>query len=72
MNGYHRFRLLQDYTCEDGTLRAGSEIDILGERILFNGGLIEPQYYSVILNLITDKELSKKYVREVPIPYNKI
>jgi hypothetical protein len=72
MNGYHRFRLIQDYTCECGTLMVGSDIDVLGDRIMFNGGMIEPQYYGILRNLITDPELSKKYVREVPVPYNKI
>jgi hypothetical protein len=72
MNGYHRFRLVQEYTCELGTLPYGSEIDILGDRIMFNGGMVEPQYYGILATLVTDKELSKKYVREVPIPYNKI
>lgn len=72
MDTYRRFRLIQDYTCECGTLMTGSDIDVLGDRIMFNGGMIEPQYYGILRNLITDPELSKKYVREVPVPYNKI
>lgn len=69
---YRRFRLIQDYVCSDGTLVAGSDIDVLGDRIMFNGGMIQPQYYEVLRELITNKELSSKYVREVPVPYNKI
>lgn len=69
---YRRFKLIQDYTCSDGTLMAGSDIDVLGDRIMFNGGMIQPQYYDVLRELITNPELSKKYVREVPVPYNKI
>ena len=69
---YRRFKLIQDYTCSDGTLVAGSDIDVLGDRIMFNGGMIQPQYYNVLKELITNPELSKKYVREVPVPYNKI
>lgn len=69
---YRRFKLIQDYTCSDGTLVAGSDIDVLGDRIMFNGGMIQPQYYDVLRELITNPELSKKYVREVPVPYNKI
>lgn len=69
---YRRFKLIQDYTCSDGTLVAGSDIDVLGDRIMFNGGMIQPQYYNVLKELITNPELSKKYIREVPVPYNKI
>lgn len=69
---YRRFKLIQDYVCTDGTLVAGSDIDVLGDRIMFNGGMIQPQYYGVLMELITNPELSKKYVREVPIPYNKL
>ena len=53
MNGYHRFRLVQEYTCELGTLPYGSEIDILGDRIMFNGGMVEPQYYGILATLVT-------------------
>ena len=69
---YRRFKLIQDYTCSDGTLVAGSDIDVFGDRIMFNGGMIQPQYYNVLKELITNPDLSKKYVREVPVPYNKI
>ena len=69
---YRRFKLIQDYTCSDGTLVAGSDIDVLGDRIMFNGGMIQPQYYEVLRELITNKELSSKYVREVPVLYNKL
>lgn len=72
MNTYRRFRLIQDYTCPEGTLNTGSEIDIMGDRILYNGGMIEPQYYAILANLINDNTLSSKYLREIPIPYNKI
>ena len=72
MQNYRRFKLIQEYTCEDGTLPVGSDIDVLGDRIMFNGGMIEPQYYRLLYKLITDPELSKKYIREVPVPYNKI
>lgn len=72
MNGYRRYKLIQDYTCPDGTLRAGDQIDVIGDRILFNGGMIEPQYYGIIRELITNRELSNKYIREVAVPYNKI
>ena len=69
---YRRFKLIQDYVCQDGTLVAGSDIDVLGDRIMFNGGMIQPQYYGILRELITNPELSKKYVREVPVPYNKV
>ena len=72
MARYRRFKLIRDYTCPDGTLQAGSDIDLLGDRLLYNGGMIEPQYYDVLMNLITDEKLSKTYIKEVPIPYNKI
>lgn len=72
MNSYKRFRLIRDYECSDGTLLAGSDIDLLGDRILYNGGMIQPQYYSILMHIITDTELSKKYLREIPIPYNKL
>lgn len=69
---YRRFRLIQDYTCPDGTLPAGSEIDVVGENIMFNGGMVQSQYYYTLYELITNPELSKKYIREVSIPVNKV
>lgn len=69
---YRRFILKRDYTCEFGTLPAGSQIDLYGDRILFNGGMIEPQYYAVLKNLIDTPDLYDKYLREVVIPFNKI
>jgi hypothetical protein len=69
---YRRYRLIRDYSCEFGTLPAGSDIDVMGDRITFNGGMIEPQYYQVLSNLISNETLHKTYLREVPIPYNKI
>jgi hypothetical protein len=72
MNYYKRYRLTKDYTCPDGTLLAGSDIDVFGDKIMFNGGMIQPQYYQTLKELITVDELRKEYIREVPIPYNKV
>jgi len=69
---YRRFILKRDYECEFGTLPVNSQIDIYGDRIMFNGGMIEPQYYSVLESLINTPELFDKYLREVVIPVNKI
>lgn len=72
MDDYKRYKLKQDYTCGEGTLIAGSDIDVIGDRILYNGGMIEPQYYPILANLVKNPELNKKYLKEVVIPYNKI
>jgi hypothetical protein len=69
---YRRYILKKDYTCEFGTLPVNSQIDTYGDRIMFNGGMIEPQYYTVLENLIVSDDLRNKYLREVVVPINKI
>lgn len=69
---YRRFRLKRPLVCDLGELPAGGEITILKGIIYFNGGMIEPPFYPLFHHLIDDERLSRQYLEEVPIPFNKV
>lgn len=70
-NDMMRFRFKTDFDCPIGKLRAGDEITIVKGFFYFNGGMIEPQYYPLFEKLLRDKKMFDKYLKQVPIPYNK-
>ena len=73
MNDYRRFRFVKNLTVEEGTFLAGSEITIMGNRIYYNGGMIQPAYYDLFYDLIEyETNEGFNYLREIPIPINKI
>lgn len=59
------------YTQEKISIPAGGEITILGDVMYYNGGLVPPLYNALFREMLSDKEIFKKYFKEVPIPYNK-
>ena len=69
---YKRFRFVKPFTCEFGTIPVDSEITILKEAIYFNGGMLNPHYYGLFKELINSEVKNPCYLKEVPIPYNKI
>lgn len=72
MNSYRRFRFVKPFECQYGKLKAGDEITIMNERLFFNGGIIELQFYNFFMKLIYDEiKNGFNYLKEVPIPYNK-
>lgn len=69
---YKRFKFVKPFTCEYGTLPADSELTILKEAIYFNGGMVNPLFYNFFRDLINQEVKKPNYLREVPIPYNKV
>lgn len=69
---HKRFKFVKPFTCAFGTLPIDSEITILKQAIYFNGGMIQPQYYELFRDLINKEVKEPNYLREVPIPYNKV
>lgn len=73
MNNYRRFKFVKNLTVEEGTFLAGSEITVMGNRIYYNGGMIQPTYYDLFYDLIEyETNEGFNYLREIPIPVNKI
>ena len=73
MNNYRRFKFVKNLTVEEGTFLAGSEITVMGNRIYYNGGMIQPTYYDIFYDLIEyETNEGFNYLREIPIPVNKI
>lgn len=69
---YKRFRFIKPYTSFDGVIGTGNELTVLNNTIFYNGGMIEPGFYEEFKELII-KEMKKPYfLKEVPIPYNKV
>lgn len=66
-----RFIFVKDFTCQLGTLRAGSELIFLDGRIYFNGGQIEPQYYNLFFDFLKGEIESPNYLKEKVVPFNK-
>lgn len=73
MKDYRRFKFVKSMKLHDGTFRAGDEITVMGERVFYNGGMVEPSFYNLLLDIV-EKEMKNgwDYLREVPIPYNKL
>ena len=44
----------------------------MGDRVFFNGGQIMPGLHNLFYNLIMQEIKRPYYLREVPIPYNKV
>lgn len=69
---YKRFRFIKPYKTFDGTIPVGSELTVMNATIYYNGGMLEPSFYNEFKKLI-QKEMKKSfYLKEVPIPYNKV
>lgn len=73
MDFYKRFRFVKELTIKEGTFPVGGEITVLNDKIYYNGGMVTPLYYSILHDLL-EYEFNEgfKYLKEVPIPYNKV
>lgn len=60
------------FTDRGETIPVGSELTILGDRIYFNGGQIMPGLYQLFMGLIQSELRKPHYLKEVPVPYNKV
>jgi hypothetical protein len=69
---YKRFKFVKPYKAFDGVITPGNELTVLNSTIYYNGGMIEPSFYEEFKELV-QKEMKKSfYLKEVPIPYNKV
>ena len=67
-----RFKFVRDFTCEYGTLKAGSQIDIVKGFMYFDGGLIEGWWSDYLEDFIKQEMAHPYYLKEVEIPRNKV
>ena len=73
MENYKRYKFVKELKVKEGTFAVGSEITVLNDRIYFNGGQIQPAFYDLFYDLIEYETIKGfNYLREVPIPYNKL
>lgn len=70
---YLRYRIMKPIQFSDGVLKPGDEITIMNGRIQFNGGMVMPAFYDLLMGLIKRCETDRDFdaIRRVPIPYNK-
>ena len=71
---YKKFVFVKEFKCPFGLIKPESTLSILNHNIYFNDGQITPVHYDIFYNLIIDEVTNNthKYLREVPIPYNKL
>lgn len=70
---YKRFKFVKDFTQPEGTCKAGDEITIMEGRVWFNSGMVSPTYRDLFMDLVEyESNEGWNYLREIPIPYNKI
>ena len=72
MQQYRRFKFVKPFMDHGETVPAGSELTLMGDRVFFNGGQIMPGLHNLFYNLIMQEIKRPYYLREVPIPYNKV
>lgn len=73
MNDYKRYKFVKELKVAEGTFPIGAEITVMNDRIFYNGGMIQPSYYDLFYDLIEyETNEGFKYLKEIPIPFNKI
>lgn len=69
---YKRFRFVKGFKQPEGTFKAGDEITIMEDRVWYNGGMVEPAYANLLMDLVEyESNEGWNYLREIPIPFNK-
>lgn len=69
---YKRFKFVKPYKTFDGTIPVGAELTVMKSTIYYNGGMLEPSFYDEFKELILKEMKKPHYLRQVPIPYNKV
>lgn len=73
-----RFVFTKDFTNSAGaTIKKDTVIDIIGQNIFmesntYGGQVIDPYMYESLHQFIEDEYRHPNYLREVPVPYNKV
>lgn len=69
---YKRFKFVKPFTDQGETIPVGMELTLMGDRVFCNGGQIMPGLHDLFYNLIMSEIKKPHYLREIPIPYNKV
>lgn len=69
---YKRFKFVRPYPSIEGVIGVGNELTVMNSNIYYNGGMIEPSFYNEFKELIQQEMNKPHFLKEVPIPYNKI
>ena len=69
---YKRFKFVKPYKAFDGVITPGNELTVLNSTIYYNGGMLEPSFYNECKELIQKEMKKPHFLKEVPIPYNKV
>lgn len=69
---YKRFRFVKPYRSFDGTIGTGNELTVMNGTIYYNGGMLQPGFYDEFKELIQKEMKKPHYLKQVPIPYNKL
>ena len=70
---YRRFEFVKDFKKSDNEiLRKGDEIRLYNNLIYFNGGQVTPAAYNFLRDFLSKEIVKPDYLRETPIPYNKV
>lgn len=69
---YKRFKFVKPFSCPLGEIDAGHELTVLSGQIYYDGGLMVQQYRDFFQDFICAEMEKPNYLREVPIPYNKV
>ena len=69
---YKRFKFVKPFIDKGEIIPVGSELTVLGDRIYFNGGQIMPGLYRLFMELVQSELDKPHYLREIPVPYNKV
>lgn len=73
MKNYIRFKFVKELVKSDNErIPVDSELTVLNDTIYFNGGMITPVNYYYFKKLIEDEMKNPNYLKEIPIPVNKL
>lgn len=73
MVAYKKFKFVKPLKVKEGEFPVGATITIINDRIYYNDGMIQPQFYNLFYDLIEYETINGfNYLKEMIIPYNKI
>lgn len=70
---YKRFKFVKEFKQPEGVLKVNDEVTVMEDKVFYNGGMVQPNYRGLLLDLIEyESNEGWNYLREIPIPYNKV
>lgn len=64
---YKKYRFKKEFNCTEGTIHEGSEIVLIGDRMYFDGGMVNPAYYGIIMDIINTPRIRNEYLVEMRV-----